>query len=148
MLVVLFILAAMNSLAPGRDHTELGGAIARVVLDGKPLFAGDETRIRSAAFLIAVAMRESSLKNDAVGDNGHSVCAMQIYDGPRSYLTDADACVRRGVEMIRESFAACRSLPIEERLALYARGKCDSAEGRRLSRDRFALAARIAKVQP
>lgn len=148
MLLVLFVMAAMSSLAPGRDHTELGGAISRVVLEEPPLFAGDESRVRSAAFLIAIAMRESSLRNDVVGDHGRSVCAMQILNGPRSYLTDADACVRHGVKMIRESFAVCRGLPANERLALYARGNCDSETGRRLSRDRFALAARVAQVKP
>jgi len=39
---------------------------------------------------------------------------------------------------VRESVAACRHLPAPERLALYARGSCASAQGRRLSRVRYA----------
>ncbi len=42
------------------------------------------------------------------------------------------------LERIHESVGACRWLPPEERLAVYARGSCLSAEGRRLSRIRWA----------
>lgn len=41
------------------------------------------------------------------------------------------------IERIRESRAACRALPKEEQLALYARGSCGSTEGRKLSRHRW-----------
>lgn len=41
------------------------------------------------------------------------------------------------IERIRESRSACRHLPKEEGLALYARGSCESEEGRRLSRTRW-----------
>lgn len=44
---------------------------------------------------------------------------------------------RFAIERIRESRAACRHLPTEEQLALYARGRCDSEEGRKLSRTRW-----------
>lgn len=45
---------------------------------------------------------------------------------------------RIALERIRESVRACWRLPAAERLAVYARGRCDSREGRRLSRVRFA----------
>lgn len=41
------------------------------------------------------------------------------------------------LERVRESLRACRELPPPERLAVYARGRCSSEEGRRLSRVRW-----------
>jgi len=38
---------------------------------------------------------------------------------------------------VRQSLVACSTLPAEERLAVYARGRCDSVDGRRLSRRRW-----------
>lgn len=50
-----------------------------------------------------------------------------------SYAGDAAIALDR----IRESVRACAREREEHRLALYARGRCDSAEGRRLSRVRW-----------
>lgn len=50
-----------------------------------------------------------------------------------SYEGDA----RLALERIRESVTACHGLPEPERLAVYARGRCDSREGQRLSRVRW-----------
>jgi hypothetical protein len=41
------------------------------------------------------------------------------------------------LERVRESVAACAHLPPEERLAVYARGRCSSSTGRQLSRARY-----------
>lgn len=150
MLVVLFVLAAMSSLAPGRDHTELGGAISRVVLEERPLFRDDESKLRTAALVVAVAFRESSLKLDAVGDHGRSFCAFQIHassGGTKSLLTDGDACARKALEMLRESMRICPAHPI----AFYASGPggCDNARAQRISRDRMAIAAKLVReVKP
>lgn len=125
------ILGWMTMLAPGRDHSELAWAV--VV---------NATSRTEAAILTAVAFRESAFRVDAVGDGGHSVCAMQIYDGPRSLLTDPIACVQRGAVMLRES----RRVDPENPIAFYARGpRFKSDEARRISRDRMALAARLAR---
>lgn len=51
----------------------------------------------------------------------------------RSFTEDAVVAVER----IRESRSACRASPPEEQLALYTRGKCDSEEGKKLSRARW-----------
>lgn len=135
-----WILAAMALLAPGRDHTELATAIAERVDADRPLFKDDDDRHRTAALLVAVAFRESSLRLDAVGDHGRSFCAFQIHvssGGTRDLLTDADACVGHAVEMIRQSIRIDPSHP----LAFYARGpRWRSAEARRISDDRVALA--------
>jgi hypothetical protein len=128
------VLAWMQMLAPGRDVNELAWAAASVA----------ESR-EEAALITAVAFRESSLDNTAVGDHGRSVCAMQIHGGARSLLTDVGACVRRGTLMLRESRRVDPANPV----SFYARGpKWQGEEARRISRDRVALARRLLAVQP
>ncbi len=133
MILQLFtlVLAWMHQLAPGRDVDALAWAVAVNV--------SSETE---AAIVTAVAFRESSLRNDVTGDGGHSVCAMQIYDGPKSLLEDPVACVTRGVAMLRAS----RRVDPAHPLASYARGpRWRSVEAQRISNDRMALAARLVK---
>jgi len=134
MIVHLFfiVLTWMVGLAPGRDVNELAWAVA--------VNARSETE---AAVLTAVAFRESSLRNDVTGDGGHSVCAMQIYDGPKTLLEDPIACVARGAKMLRAS----RRVDPENPIAFYARGpRWRSEEAKRISRDRMALAKRLVRV--
>lgn len=96
--------------------------------------------------LAKIARFESSFRRDVAecrkkGAAGE-VSAFQILarsDAERARLCislEGDARVALG--RIRESIAACRSLPVEERLAVYCRGRCTSVDGRRLSRVRFA----------
>lgn len=59
----------------------------------------------------------------------------------RSVAEDAVVAVER----IRESRAACRHLPSEEQLSLYTRGRCDSEEGRALSKVRWPYEREIPK---
>jgi hypothetical protein len=131
MIVALFVLVLgwMDGLAPGRNHHELAWAVAV-----------SATSEMEAAVITAVAFRESSLRTDAVGDGGHSVCAMQIYDGPRELLADPIACVTRGARMLRDS----RRVDPENPIAFYARGpRWRSDEAKRISRDRMAIASRL-----
>lgn len=142
--ILSFVLAAMAALSPDRDHTELGGAIAKVVEAERPLFADDGDRRRTASLVVAVAFRESSFVADAIGDHGRSFCAMQIHrssGGSAALLADAEACVRLGLSMLRTSLRVCPSAPI----AWYAAGPkgCTSARAQRISRDRVALAQRL-----
>ena len=51
------------------------------------------------------------------------------------------------LERVRESRAACRHLPKNEQLALYARGDCGSEEGRKLSRHRFPTDAEVRRLE-
>ena len=51
------------------------------------------------------------------------------------------------IERVRESRGACRHLPKEEQLALYARGNCSSEEGKRLSRHRFPTDAEVKRLE-
>lgn len=135
------VLAMMLRLSPSDDpiarHGALAVAITTVASEESPLFAGDESRERTAALLVAVAFRESSLNASITGDGGHSVCAMQIYDGGQALNEDPIACVRTGFRMLRTSIRVDRTNPV----AFYARGpRWDSEGARRISRDRMALA--------
>ncbi len=149
MSLLFFVFAAMSSLAPARDHAALGTAIAARVLAEPPLFKGDDDRRRTAAYLVAVAFREGSLRLGVVGDHGRSFCTFQIHassGGKSALTTDADACVGAAFAMLRESMRVCPSAP----LAWYAEGPggCSSARAQRISRDRLALARSLMSVQP
>ena len=143
MTIATFTLAAMLSLAPGRDHTVLASAIAARVDTEAPLFADDADKRKTSAWLVAIAFRESSLKLDAVGDHGQSYCAFQIHrtsGGSATMLTDANACVSAAFRMLRTSMHVCPAFP----LAWYAHGgasttACASGRAQRISRDRLNL---------
>lgn len=145
--MIAIVIAMMLSLAPGRDHSELGGAIARVVEAEPAIFKDDASKVKTAALVVAVAFRESSFVNSAIGDQGHSVCAMQIYDGPKALLADADACVRRGLAMLRESARVCPKAPVAW-YAVGGAGPCSNARAIRISNDRMAIAKRLTSVTP
>jgi hypothetical protein len=139
--LLAWVLAAMRFLAPGRDHAELGDAIARVVASEPPLFKDDEGRARTTALVVAVSFRESSFRMGATSSTGDH-CALQIHGRPE-LARDAEACVRTGLAMLRDSFRACPAFP----LAVYAEGPrgCSSPRAQRISRDRMALAARLVR---
>jgi hypothetical protein len=142
--VLPFVLAAMTQLAPGRDHTVLANAIARVVDSEQALFRDDEDRRRTASLVVAVAYRESSFRNDAKSaTNDH--CALQINKRP-DLAEDPERCVRTGLAMLRESMRICPAHP----LAFYAAGPigCGNPRAQRISRDRMAIAGYLrAKVK-
>lgn len=150
-MIYALVLAMMAHLAPNRDHTVLARAIADVVDEESPLFKGDTSKVKTSAYLVAVAFRESSLKNEAVGDHGRSFCAFQIHvtsGGTKLLAEDPDACVRKAVLMLRESARICPAYP----LAWYAEGginACASSRAQAISRDRIAIAARLVReVRP
>ena len=135
------VLAMMLRLSPSDQpmarHGALATAITIVVVEEGPLFANDADLERTAALLVAVAFRESSLTASILGDGGRSVCAMQIHGGDPSLNDDAVACVRTGHRMLKTSVRVDRANPV----AFYARGpRFESEEARRISRDRMALA--------
>jgi len=145
-----FVLAAMLLLAPSRDHAALGGVIAARVDAERPLFVDDADKRRTASLMVAIAFRESSLANGAIGDQGRSFCAYQINQGSggtRALTYDIPLCVAAGFAMLRASMRACPSFPV----AVYAVGPagCSSQAGQRISRDRMWLAARLVRdVKP
>jgi hypothetical protein len=138
------ILAWMTSLVPGSDHTPTATSIARVILEEPPLFKGDESRVKTAAYMVSVAFRESALNNGAVGDHGHARCMFQLWNTPGRVLTDPELCTRIAMQRIRESMKACG--PGNE-LGVYLVGPkgCESELAKRRSRDRMLIANRLAK---
>lgn len=138
-----WILAAMTSLAPGRDHTALADAIATVA-EERPLFRDDTDRIKTASFMVAVAFRESSFKVDAIGDKGRARCAFQLWAAPKAVLTDPLLCTRIASERLEESMRICGP---KNPLGIYASGPkgCKSEKARRISNDRVALAKRLVR---
>lgn len=136
------LLLVMALMFPRGEHYAAAMAYDSEVRHEAPLFEGDISREETASFLLAVGYRESGWNNDAVGDNNSSFCMMQIHTTEaREY--GHTSCVKKAYELIRTSFRLCKALPIRERLAYYARGSCESSEGRRISRDRFWMASQI-----
>lgn len=153
--VLAWVLAASSLLAPHRQHDRLAQAIAARVEAEEPLFKDDADRMKTAALLVAMAFRESSLRADVVGDhvNGKptSFCAFQIHlpwgrktaEGwsGADLIGDPEKCVAVAMRYVRESMRACAAHPI----AVYASGPdgCKDERAQRISRDRVALAKRL-----
>lgn len=104
---------------------------------------------------VKLARFESNYREDvgrcAIIGKANDKGAWQIV--PRSKAEDARLCktleedARFHVERVRESRAACRHLPKEEQLALYARGNCTSEEAKRLSRHRFPTDTEVKRLE-
>jgi hypothetical protein len=141
---------AIALLDPAHDNTELADAIATIVDDHRPLLANDEDKSRTVALMVAVAYRESTFRNDAIGDRGESHCAYQIHlpgnaktfegwtgDDLRS---DVNKCAAVAFRMLQQSVRVDRANPV----AFYARGpNWRSEAAQRISRDRVALSKRL-----
>jgi len=150
MTVAAFVLAASAILVPNRDHAALDAAITARVDAELPLFKDDADKRKTAALLVSISFRESSLRNDAIGDKGQSSCAFQIYlpsaqktregwSGPE-LRDDPIKCVTVAMRLLRESFRVDARNPV----AFYARGpRWQAPEARRISADRMALARRL-----
>jgi hypothetical protein len=163
------VLSAMRTLEPSSPYDATFETTAYAVADEStrsPLFAGEEGAARTAALVTSVAWFESRFQPDAAGDcdrttregtcakgaRPSSFCLLQINASNHRALgvtadelrTDAATCVRAGLRMMRQSFAACRALPLEERLDWYAGGgptcAAPSEDARRKSRHRVAKA--------
>ena len=104
---------------------------------------------------VKVPRFESNYREDVGGckviGKANDKSAWQIV--PRSKAEDQRLCqsleedARFHIERVRESRSACRHLPKEEQLALYARGNCTSDEGKRLSRTRFPTDAEVKQLE-
>ena len=104
---------------------------------------------------VKVARFESNYREDVgrcrVIGKANDKSAWQIV--PRSEAEDKRLCqsleedARFHIERVRESRSACRHLPKQEQLALYARGDCGSEEGKRLSRTRFPTDAEVRRLE-
>ena len=113
------------------DHARVADAIAQAT-EGEG----------EARWMAAIAIRESGVRASIWGDGHHSACWAQIYVGAarsRGDWLNANPleCGKIAVAAMRASIVACK--PGDE-LGLYASGKCGTAYGARISRDRLALA--------
>jgi hypothetical protein len=103
-----------------------------------PLFDGPDGRAQTAVLMLSVASFESSFRKSVDegvgrGDHGYSYCLMQIHVGDghtregwsgRQLVEDRKLCFRAALHILRASFGACRSLPVDDRLSAYASGRC------------------------
>ena len=137
--LVAWVLVACTLLEPGQRPAVFAGYLGRVLEQEAPLYLDDDDRHKTAAVMVALAWFESRFRLDAVGDHGRSVCAYQIHHGSRALLDDPAECIRAGLRHVRHSMMTCPESP----LSVYARGRCDSDEGRKLSGHRMALAKRL-----
>lgn len=138
---VLALAAAMDRQLPARTDDELA---LRVELAAAIVSVTDDEQEQRQ--LARIARFESNYRREvatcAVLGPQREVTAWQIL--PRAGEDAAAMCTSFvagaavALERVRESTCACHFLPPPERLAVYARGRCSSMEGRRLSRIRYA----------
>jgi hypothetical protein len=155
---ILVLMLALQPRAPWRDsYEETAKAIANVVTEEAPLFAGAEAKERTAALLVALAWAESRFDPKAVGDHGRSVGLYQIFSAnlPTSegfkredILGNPTNATRVALRMLRQSMNVCGKRPIEERLGWYASGNAQCAKGLPESRFRVGLGQRIYREHP
>jgi hypothetical protein len=135
--------------------------LAAVTFDAneKPAFEGEDGRAKTALLMAAIASFESGYRADVDdgrtrGDHGNSWCLMQVrvigktregYTG-EDLVKDRTKCFRVALRLIRQSFAWCKTLPIEDRLAAYTVGVCKENEP--LARNRFYRARSYWKDHP
>ena len=96
-----------------------------------------------ARIMAAIAIRESGVRASIWGDGHHSACWAQIYVGAsraRGDWLNANPleCAKVAVSAMRTSVKTCDP---DDALGLYATGKCRTARGRWITRDRLGLAA-------
>jgi hypothetical protein len=147
-MILAYVLAYCALLVPqGRDHTAFAVGTAAAIADAEPIFKDDKDKKKTAAFMVAIAFRESSFRTSITGDSGKSFGAFQIHlpfkkktvEGwsGEDILADPEKGARVALRMIRESVKACPAHP----LAVYAEGGdgCASPRAQRISKDRLTL---------
>lgn len=137
-----YLLTHMASNADRDSYTEaryesIAKDLADVVDSEPPVFSGATGKAETALVLLSIASYESGdFREDidtikGTGDHGKAHCIMQIEYPLRAgeTLNDRKDCFRIGLSRVRESMKACPKSKVEERLAVYARGKCDDNWG-------------------
>jgi hypothetical protein len=155
-ILALFALCAPPDASRG-DFPEIARAFD-VAAHEAPLYATDDGVERTVRELVALATRESHLRPDAMGADwaGFSFGLFQIHETnfPRLGITWHEAIsplasARIALKLLAESHRVCRARPLAEQLGHYASGgpTCDVPEGLAASRNRMALAERLARVR-
>lgn len=146
---VLLLLKAAQLVTAMRLLRADGGDVEQIAM---AIASTDATEVE-AQWLAAIAFRESTFDARAVGDHGGSFCWAQIHlprgartaegwSGPE-LVEDPSKCATVALRTLRASFSRCARLPVEQRLAAYARGFCESESGQRISRDRDFVRRRM-----
>ena len=132
--------------------------LADVTSEELPAFAGPDGTVKTALLALSIASLESggfradvdSTKpsGDCHGGHCHAVCVAQIWLRPGERVENRRDCFRLELARIRESLATCRTLPLSQRLAVYASGSCSSPHGRRASERRVDRATQYLAGHP
>lgn len=120
-----------------------------------PLFEGSDGDAKTAAVMVGVAIPESALRPDAVGDQGTSYCLFQVnrsnFRGlgvtEEQMRTDVRVCASAGLRMMHMSFRVCRHQPLKYRLSWYAAGR-DGCAPNSASERRVGLGMRLFEQVP
>jgi len=120
-------------------YTSIAHDVAAVALDAEEpaLFEGPQGRPQTALLMASVASMESNFREDVdtgkvKGDHGKSWCILQIQVHGKTVeqwtgddlVQDRKRCLRAGLHRMRDSFVACKQLPLIERLSAYTTGTC------------------------
>ncbi len=127
---------------------------------------GEACQRRSAAILVGLAWHESGFAPDVEApggcyrgrdgksprcDSGRAATLWQLQGSAEErvlWLADRVQAARTALRRAGRSLGACRKLPVEERLAAYAGGRCDGAEALRRARELHAAVTRAARAMP
>lgn len=151
------VLAAMYAWVPVREHAQFERkevTVARYESIARDIAAtveeNDGPRVgsaqREALILASVASYEShfAARVDDCRVSGRSWTIFQISSHRGLACRDRKVAARIALYRIRESFAMCASLPIDDRLAFYATGKIEHTW---FSRSRVRRALRFESVR-
>lgn len=137
-----WILAAMLFLQPHGHHEALARATTVAIESEPALWVGDESKLKTAALVVAIEFRESSFRNEAISKTNDG-CAMQI-NGRPDLTKDPEGCVRLGIKMLRAALARCSGI----QTYVGGRGGCHDERATRISNDRLAIAGRLLAEVP
>lgn len=137
--LVLFSLRLLPTSVAAREaeiahRLRLAEAIASVTSDQTERFV-----------LMKISRFESNYRSDVAdctirgpqGERGAFQILARFPAEKAAACGDLEGQAAIALSRIRESIRACAHLPREEQLAVYARGRCDSVEGKRLSKARW-----------
>ena len=158
--LVSYILAAMIYWVPMTDHAytgekpevtlarynEIATTIIEVAMDPnrQPLFEGDDGRIKTALLLASVASSEGFFRKDVDsckvgGDNGLAWGLWQTHASKKKVCSSRTEAAIIALDMMRASFASCKSVPLLDRMSGYTDGQCHA----NWQRSRFKMSRAI-----
>ena len=111
-----------QALTEARYHS-IANDLAEVVLDPdeKPIFAGEDGRVRTGLLIAAIASFESGgfaskidkdIYGDKIGsgDGGSAHCLMQVHPPYSNSIIDRKTCFRAGLKALHDTYDHCHSM--------------------------------------